>query len=87
MPVAGGGRALLFTLVVVAFALRLAAVPLLRARHPVAADRLARHWFWLPVLALIAAVTWAIGPMGLLFGAFAVVVVLAWPGVFPGAPR
>lgn len=87
MPVAGGGRALLLTLIGVAFVVRLAAVPLLRASHPVVADRLARHWFWLPVLALIAAVTWAVGPIGLLFGAFAVVVVLAWPGAFPGAPR
>lgn len=87
MPVAGGGRALLLTLIVLAGVLRLAAVPLLRANHPVAAERLARHWAWLPVLALIAAVTWAVGPIGLLFGAVAVVVVLAWPGVFPGAPR
>lgn len=86
MP-ATSGRALLFTLVVVAGVLRLAVVPLLQARHPVAADRLARHWYWLPVGALIGAVTWAIGPIGLLFGAFAVVVVLAWPGAFPGAPR
>jgi hypothetical protein len=85
--VAGSGRALLLVLFVLAGVLRLVAVPLLRADHPVAADRLARHWHWLPVLALIAAVTLAIGPIGLLFGAFAVVAVLAWPGAFPGAPR
>jgi hypothetical protein len=86
MP-AGGGRALLLVLVVLAGALRLAVVPLLRPRHPLAAERLARHWAWLPVVALVAAVTWAVGPIGLVFGALAVVVVLAWPGPFPGAPR
>jgi hypothetical protein len=81
------GRAFLLALVVLAALVRFAGVPALRRNHPAAADALARHWVWLPVVALVALVTWAIGWFGLVVGAFAVGVVLARPDVFGLPPR
>jgi hypothetical protein len=86
MP-AAGGRALVLALVVLAAVVRYAGVPALRTRHPAAAAALARNWVWLPVAALVALVTWAIGWFGLVLGAAAVGVVLSRPDLFGLPPR
>jgi hypothetical protein len=83
VPVA---RGVLVALVAVAVLLRVAAVPLLRRRHPAAAGFVARWWAVVPVLALAAVVTWALGWPGLALSALAVVVVWSRPDIF-GLPR
>jgi hypothetical protein len=81
------GRALLLALVVLAALVKLVGVPALRRKHPAAAGALDRHWVWLPVVGVVALVTWAIGWFGLVLGAFAVGVVLARPDAFGLPPR
>jgi hypothetical protein len=79
-------RGVLVALVAVACLLRVAAVPLLRRRHPRAAGLVARWWAAVPFLALAGVVTWALGWPGLALAVLAAVVVWSRPDVF-GLPR
>lgn len=74
-------------LVGLAYGARVVGVGALEREHPRAAAALARHWVWLPILGLLALVTWALGPIGLLLGTLAVGVVASRPDVFGLPPR
>jgi hypothetical protein len=76
------GAALLMALVAAAFCLRVAAIAVLRHRHPEAAALVVRHWTWVPVLGVLTLAVWTAGPAGLLLGAVAAGVVAARPGLF-----
>ncbi|HET6949768.1 MAG TPA: hypothetical protein VFI47_05315 [Acidimicrobiales bacterium] len=82
MPAFAVGVALLLALVVIAFAARVAAVAVLGRRHPAAAELVARHWTWLPVLVMAAYVAVAAWPVGALLAAAAIGIVVAWPEMF-----
>ena len=68
---------ILLPLLVIAFAVRVAAVPLIQPRNPKAAAAVVRYWTWLPLgilVLLLLVVAWPLGVVVLLAGAVAAVV-------------
>ena len=67
---------ILLPLLVIAFAVRVAAVPLIQPRNPRAAAAVVRYWTWLPLaflVLLLLAVAWPLGVLVLVVGGVAAV--------------